>query len=173
MIMVIINSSKALTCHNGRVYKACGPAYEQMCGSAAVENELVAATKCNEGCFCPDGMIQYEAKCIRVDECPCALRGKTLKPGSEVKKDCNTCKCEKGIWTCSDKSCGARCAIVGDPHYVSFDGKRFDFQGACSYYLLKTDGVEITAENIPCPGKLCFVAFVPSDCKVFEMFANH
>lgn len=103
----------ALTCDNGRVYKACGPAFEQTCGSAVVENVLVGTTNCNEGCFCPDSMIQHEAKCIRVDECPCVLRGKTLKPGSIVKKDCNTCKCEKGIWKCSDKSCGSRCSVIG------------------------------------------------------------
>lgn len=164
--------------------------YEKSCGSA-IENEMSTAT-CNEGCFCPDGTIQHDGKCIRVEECPCTLRGKTFKAGKEIKKDCNTCKCEKGVWKCSDLTCGARCGAIGDPHYVSFvfsvyskliwfmrakiaskfylgnvaiklklvylqltfDGKHFDFMGKCSYYLLKTDNdLEITAENVACPGE--------------------
>lgn len=109
---------------------------------------------CNEGCFCPDGKIQYKGECIRVEECPCVLRGKTFAAGIEIKKDCNTCKCQNGVWKCSDETCGARCGAIGDPHYLTFDGKHFDFMGKCSYYLLQTDGITIEASNVPCDGAI-------------------
>lgn len=133
------------------MYKACGPSFEKSCGSA---EEEVTGTNCNEGCFCPDGTIQHEGKCIRIDECPCTLRGRSFKPGSVVLKDCNTCKCDKGMWKCSDETCGARCGAIGDPHYLTFDGKHFDFMGKCSYYLLKRENFSIEAENVACPGSI-------------------
>lgn len=159
----------AIHCENGRIYKACGPIYEQSCGSA-VEGIDISPTNCNEGCFCPDGTIQHDGNCIRIDDCPCTLRGKTFKAGREVKKDCNTCKCVKGVWKCSDETCGSRCGAIGDPHYQTFDGKHFDFMGKCSYVLLKTDnGLEINAENVACPGicaiKLCFEEKIKSNLK--------
>ena len=49
----------------------------------------------------------------------------------------------------------AHCSAHGDPHYSSFDGKRYDFQGACKYYLLKYCGeddevsFDIIQENEP------------------------
>lgn len=140
----------AISCRGGRIYQACGPSFEPYCGST------IEATNnsCHEGCFCPPGMIQNDGECIHIESCPCQLRGKTFKSGSQISKDCNTCTCEKGSWTCSDLSCGSRCSAIGDPHYLTFDGKRFDFMGKCSYYLLKTDNFSIESENVACPGSI-------------------
>ncbi|CAD7081728.1 unnamed protein product [Hermetia illucens] len=140
-----------MKCDKERVYMPCGPATDTSCGSA-VENAVVES--CNEGCFCPEGTLQHQGKCIPIDQCPCRLRNKVFEAGSEVKKDCNTCLCKNGIWTCTDISCGARCSAVGDPHYITFDGRRFDFMGKCSYYLMKTLNISIESENIVCPGSI-------------------
>jgi hypothetical protein len=48
--------------------------------------------------------------------------------------------------------CGSRCAAVGDPHYTTFDGRRYDFMGKCSYYLVRGADYSIVAENTPCAG---------------------
>lgn len=147
-----VSGISALRCDNNRIYKACGPTFEQACGSA-VEDKIGTAV-CNEGCFCADGLIQHDGKCIQIDDCPCMLRGKTFKAGKEVQKDCNTCKCDRGVWKCSDKTCGARCGAIGDPHYQTFDKRKFDFMGKCSYVLLKTENVVVEAENVACPGSI-------------------
>uniref|UniRef100_A0A7G3AKI1 Putative hemolectin isoform b n=1 Tax=Lutzomyia longipalpis TaxID=7200 RepID=A0A7G3AKI1_LUTLO len=138
-------------CSDGRIYRACGPSSEPSCG-VAVTNEK--DPQCREGCFCPDGTIQHDGKCIDPFQCPCQLRGKSFKAGAQVKKDCNTCTCENGSWKCTDVSCGSRCGAIGDPHYVTFDGKRFDFMGKCSYRLFLTENVTVDAENVACPGSI-------------------
>lgn len=152
MLLIILYHLLAISCSNDRIYKSCGPSFEQSCGSAT--DNLVGITNCNEGCFCLDGTVQHNGKCIRVEECPCVLRGKTFHAGSKIKKDCNTCKCDNGLWKCSDETCSARCGAIGDPHYLTFDGKHFDFMGKCSYYLLKTDNIEVQASNVPCDGSI-------------------
>lgn len=146
----ILPCSTAMSCKSGRIYKACGPSFEKSCGSASED----VIESCNEGCYCPEGTLQHNGECIQIENCPCSLRGRTFKPGSQINKDCNTCSCDRGMWKCSDESCGARCGAIGDPHYSTFDGRRFDFMGKCSYYLLKTDNISVEAENVACPGSI-------------------
>ena len=47
----------------------------------------------------------------------------------------------------------ATCKARGDPHYTTFDERRFDFMGRCEYVLAKdnvTNMFEIRQVNEPC-----------------------
>lgn len=78
----------AVTCTGGRVYKACGPTTELTCASP--DTSLENSDKCEEGCYCPQGMRLLGSTCVDPEECPCQLRGRLFQPGQKVPKDCNT-----------------------------------------------------------------------------------
>ncbi|XP_050302983.1 hemocytin [Anthonomus grandis grandis] len=142
-----------MKCSNGKTYMSCGPKNgQQMCGdvSSLVDEE----DSCVEGCYCPEGTVLHDNKCILKDQCPCTYRGKSFPPGASISKKCNTCSCVSGKWECTQVACGARCAAIGDPHYETFDGKKYDFMGQCTYYLVKADDFSIEAENVACAGSI-------------------
>lgn len=141
------------------MYKSCGPLNEPSCGSAIESDSF----NCREGCFCPEGSLLNDGVCVKLEHCPCRLKGRAFPPNSQIKRDCNTCTCSEGNWKCSSITCGSRCAAVGDPHYSTFDGKHFDFMGKCSYYLMKAEGITVEAENVACSGAISEnMNFLPS-----------
>uniref|UniRef100_A0A1Y1MR36 VWFD domain-containing protein n=3 Tax=Photinus pyralis TaxID=7054 RepID=A0A1Y1MR36_PHOPY len=134
-----------IKCPHGKTYSACAP-------KGAVCGEEEQSAKCEEGCYCPEGMVLHNDKCISRTDCPCKFRGKEVLSGISVSKGCNVCTCKEGNFECTKRECKARCSSVGDPHYMTFDGKRYDFMGHCMYYLVKHANFSIIAENIPCTG---------------------
>ncbi|XP_022243225.1 BMP-binding endothelial regulator protein-like [Limulus polyphemus] len=93
----------------------------------------------------------------------CMIEGRVYQDGESWKKErCTLCSCSDGEITCeviqcSEKSCPKRhklklipgdccatcveddgvCSVFGDPHYRTFDGRIFNYQGSCKYLLAK------------------------------------
>eukprot|EP00061_Rhincodon_typus_P002018 g16389.t1 len=102
---------------------------------------------------------------MALDQCGCSFQGRYYSKGESViltencsqKCSCHNasvgmscaafscrlhedCRLVNGVRGCYPRARGT-CQASGDPHYTSFDGKRFDFQGSCKYTFSKTCGV--------------------------------
>ena len=139
-----------MTCPNNQVFMLCGPQTQATCRADINFNIDTDKLSCMDGCFCPPGTVLHENKCIDASECPCIFGKQEFPPGAVRNKNCNECECKMGKWICSDNQCEAKCSAIGDPHYTTFDGKRYDFMGKCSYYLVRSGDFSIEAENQVC-----------------------
>jgi len=89
----------------------------------------------------------------------CTRNGVQYQVNEQVVTNCaERCTCEaSGTFSCVPQMCppinGATCIASGDPHYVSWDGSRFDFQGACEYIMAQPctgNDFTVSANNDPC-----------------------
>ncbi|MFT7814773.1 alpha-tectorin-like, partial [Arapaima gigas] len=169
------------SCPPNSHYESCGTSCPATCPSLSFP--FICAQPCQEGCQCNDGYLLSDSQCVRTTECGCYYEGHYYQGGQMFWRgeDCSTsCTCDgtTGNVNCTPSSCGDTescrivdgeygchilprgvCTAAGDPHYFTFDGRAFDFQGTCHYVLASanrsTDGLEafeVSARNEPIAG---------------------
>ncbi|XP_042105252.1 SCO-spondin-like, partial [Ovis aries] len=60
-------------------------------------------------------------------------------PRAPALRPCARSVCRDGRWLCAQAPCAAECAVGGDGHYVTFDGRSFSFRGraGCRFSLVQ------------------------------------
>ncbi|XP_075764391.1 zonadhesin [Pelodiscus sinensis] len=137
-------------------YEACGPACPPRCNDSHPSCSL----PCQPGCQCNPGHLLSGEHCVPHADCGCFHNHTYYQPGEIIySEDClEICQCLSNNEThCSNASCGpsqycashrdgvqgcfpidsAACVASGDPHYTTFDKRKFDFQGTCTYVLAR------------------------------------
>ncbi|CAM4711688.1 unnamed protein product [Leuciscus chuanchicus] len=145
------------TCPANTHYEVCGTSCPASCPSLSFPFQCTL--QCQEGCQCNDGNVLNGDRCVPPTGCGCHYSGRYRQAGERFwhGEECQVlCVCDgiTGNVHCTPSSCSeeevchvlsgeygchprphARCSASGDPHYMSFDGSFFDFQGTCRYVL--------------------------------------
>ncbi|XP_038196898.1 IgGFc-binding protein-like [Arvicola amphibius] len=151
-----------MSCPDNSHYELCGPPCPASCPPPARHTTPAACDgPCVEGCQCDQGFVLSAGQCVPLDSgCGCWANGTYHEAGTEFWTDASCserCRCGPGgeSLVCTSASCRAdekcallpsgqlscqptsiaKCIVLGDPHYITLDGHRFDFQGTCEYLL--------------------------------------
>uniref|UniRef100_A0A671FMS9 Mucin 2, oligomeric mucus/gel-forming n=1 Tax=Rhinolophus ferrumequinum TaxID=59479 RepID=A0A671FMS9_RHIFE len=167
---VVLKQEERCVCRNGRLHCTQVKLLGQSCAAPKIHvdcNNLTALSIRNPrpvSCqtlaagYVSGQMDDGRGGCVVEKECPCMHNKHLYNPGDKIKVDCNTCTCQKGRWACTQTGCHGTCTIYGSGHYITFDGKQYDFDGHCSYVATQDycgqnsslGSFSIITENVPC-----------------------
>ncbi|XP_038668142.1 mucin-2-like [Scyliorhinus canicula] len=147
-------------CPHGKVFVDCtngtASSSQYFCGKTC-RTLSTPCSPCVPDCVCPHGLVEDDdGNCIVRENCPCLFSGAIYSDGRIIQRDCNKCTCQGGSWNCTNKVCPKTCEVYGDGHYITFDGKRYVYDGNCEYIFVedqcnRREGtLQILTESVPC-----------------------
>uniref|UniRef100_A0A3P8NP04 SCO-spondin n=1 Tax=Astatotilapia calliptera TaxID=8154 RepID=A0A3P8NP04_ASTCA len=102
-------------CEAPFVYSSCGAPCEKQCELRGREDLCLGVSECTPGCYCPQGLLQYNGSCVPPEECGCIhLQHQapgdpptpvTVPQGATVTIGCSTCLCHDGSLQCDMREC--------------------------------------------------------------------
>ncbi|EMP27107.1 Zonadhesin [Chelonia mydas] len=151
-----------LPCPSNSYYTECASPCPATCNNIYASSLCEKPAECTEGCVCNEGYVLSDDQCVLLSDCGCrddednyySAGESWIKPHCSHKCKCqkdNTIQCQlygcdaweicilnnKGKYQCKPTGFG-KCLIIGDPHYLTFDGLMHHFQGKHTYMLSQT-----------------------------------
>ncbi|XP_069461015.1 alpha-tectorin-like isoform X2 [Ambystoma mexicanum] len=151
-----------LTCPVNSSYALCDTACPASCLDPNAPN--ACAQPCKESCVCNPSLVLSGGACVPLESCGCTLEGHYYRLGDDVllEDHCSRkCSCREAssAMACEEHACGTyekcsvedavrkcrpapngTCQVWGDPHYHTYDGLTYLYQGICRYTLTKSCG---------------------------------
>ncbi|XP_061808679.1 IgGFc-binding protein [Nerophis lumbriciformis] len=146
-----------LACPLNSHFEVCGSACQPTCVNS--EAQHTCSLPCVESCQCNKGYLLSDGKCVSPSKCGCVHNDsyypptKTFWTDRECQEKC-VCQPHSKTVMCTESQCqaGEVCSVIrgmpgchadgpglcvakGDGHYTTFDGRKFDVHGNCSYLL--------------------------------------